>query len=155
VQSFYDWYLPRALKETSSPAWEQAIKYKPNVFDGPLRTALKADLAAQAKAKDEIVGLDFDPFLNSQDPQGKYKVVKVEEKGLKMFATVRCVVNGNTTPHPIIQVEIYHGREGWLLTNFIADNESLLHILAVQAKKRGDPPPRKRPVGPKNSFGGI
>jgi hypothetical protein len=43
-------------------------------FESGLLAALKEDVAAQAAAKGEIVGLDFDPFLNTQDPAESYEV---------------------------------------------------------------------------------
>jgi hypothetical protein len=36
-------------------------------FSPELASKLKEDLAAQEKSPGEIVGLDFDPFLNAQD----------------------------------------------------------------------------------------
>jgi hypothetical protein len=60
--------FPKSLKDGTDTAWNLAIKTKSSVFSPQLALALKEDSAAQAKAEGEIVGLDFDPFLNSQDP---------------------------------------------------------------------------------------
>jgi hypothetical protein len=72
VQKFCDWYVPLALKDGSRPAWIMALSEKPAQFDRELATALKVDAAAQARSPGEITGLDFDPFLASQDPDRKY-----------------------------------------------------------------------------------
>src|SRR5437588_560107 len=72
VQSFYDWYVTEALKDNGGPASDFALRHRGSVFDPELLQQLKEDSEAQAKAKGEIVGLDFDPFLNSQDPGEQY-----------------------------------------------------------------------------------
>ena len=38
-----------------------------------LLQALRVDSEASAHAKDDIVGLDFDPFIGSQDPANRYE----------------------------------------------------------------------------------
>jgi hypothetical protein len=68
VQRFYDWYAPRA----STLNWSDALKSKRSLFDLNLANALRADAEAQAKVSGDIDGLDFDPFLGSQDPETKY-----------------------------------------------------------------------------------
>jgi hypothetical protein len=42
---------------------------------------LKADAAAQKRAEGEIVGIDFDPFVGSQDPADHYEIRKIFLKG--------------------------------------------------------------------------
>jgi hypothetical protein len=61
VQNFYDWY------EKSQSSYLDAINKKPEWFDGPLLAAFRNDAAIQAKSKDEIDGLDYDPFGFGQD----------------------------------------------------------------------------------------
>ena len=68
VQTFYGWYAPMAAKATRGPAFALAIQRKPACFSPQLLQALADDAAAQAKVSDDVVGLDFDPFLYSQDP---------------------------------------------------------------------------------------
>jgi hypothetical protein len=51
-----------------------AMEKQGSQFESGLLAALKEDVAAQAAAKGEIVGLDFDPFLNTQDPAESYEV---------------------------------------------------------------------------------
>src|SRR5579872_3330643 len=62
VQAFYDWYLPVSQKQLKEPASNLAWRQKPAMFAPDLVRALKADADAQARAKGDIVGLDFDPF---------------------------------------------------------------------------------------------
>lgn len=61
VQSFYDWYVKAEIDS------DAALKKKPAYFSPELTKALKADAVAAAKSPGDIVGLDFDPFLNAQD----------------------------------------------------------------------------------------
>jgi FlaG/FlaF family flagellin (archaellin) len=80
VQRFYDWYVPIALKDNAGNPSDRALRYKSHAFSPELLTQLKEDSTAQAKAKGEIVGLDFDPFLNSQHPGERYTAEKVVGK---------------------------------------------------------------------------
>ena len=75
VQAFYDWYVKDGAN--SDAALEKKLAY----FSPQLTEALKADEAAAAKTPDEVVGLDFDPFLNAQDICSPYKVGKVKQAG--------------------------------------------------------------------------
>jgi hypothetical protein len=68
-----------------------AVEQRGDDFNPNLLKALKEDLAASAKSPDEIVGLDFDPFLNSQDPGDKY-------------STGAGTTNGKFTSVPIYRV---------------------------------------------------
>jgi hypothetical protein len=76
VQSFYDWYVKR-------PEFPRALKYRPSAFSPELSRRLREDHEAQVKAPGDIAGLDFDPFLNGQDPGEHYVVGRIELKGKK------------------------------------------------------------------------
>ena len=62
VHSFYDWYIPKALSDSSVPTPELALEKRSSIFGPHLVAALREDYAAQAAYPGEIVGLDFDPF---------------------------------------------------------------------------------------------
>src|SRR5690349_11376036 len=62
VQQYYDWYVPLIQKTRNGPASDVALRRRPEVFNPSLFRALKVDSEASARAKGEIVGLDFDPF---------------------------------------------------------------------------------------------
>src|SRR5689334_6354600 len=79
VQKFYNWYVPIALKTTKEPSSDLAIAKRGSLFDPPLLSALKADAEAARNSPGDIVGLDFDPFLNAQDPSKKYVAGDVSE----------------------------------------------------------------------------
>ena len=73
VQAFYDWYVPLTKKRMNEPTFDVVLQKKPDVFNSDLLQALRVDSEASAHAKDDIVGIDFDPFIGSQDPANRYE----------------------------------------------------------------------------------
>lgn len=137
VQEFYAWYVPLALKDQKQPAFVIALKKKGSLFSPELAQALEADAAAQAKVEGEIVGLDWDPFLNSQDPADRYVTGKVTTKGDRTLVEVHGVPSGkkNATPDVIVELTLRDGR--WLFTNFrSADGNDLLSSLKALRDSR-------------------
>ncbi len=141
VQTFYDWYAPGASKaadENKSFDW----KMRESDFDPTLLRALKEDADAQAKAK-EIVGIDFDPFLSSQDPCAPYKARNVVRKGDRYFVLVdiECKdVMATSKPTVIAELVQNHGR--WTFVNFHYPppiKDDLLNILKALSDLRKQP----------------
>src|SRR5579872_7505605 len=66
AQAFYDWYVPLLQKQSNGPTSDIALRRKAEMFGPNLLRALKLDSAAQARAKGELVGIDFDPFVGGQ-----------------------------------------------------------------------------------------
>jgi hypothetical protein len=91
VQEFYSWYVPVAANSRSGRPSDLALDTRPSAFDPSLARQLKEDSDAQAKVLGEIVGLDFDPFLASQDPCERYEVVNVHTKAESYLVGVRGV----------------------------------------------------------------
>src|SRR6266851_5844884 len=88
VQQFYDWYVSETHKENAMHSWDLALKQKGYAFSPELRRELTEDSEAQAKAVGEIVGLDFDPFLNSQDPSEHFVVGEIRRSNDRYFVEV-------------------------------------------------------------------
>ena len=88
VQDFYSWYVPFTQKPTNGPAFNLALRNKAEVFSPELLRALKLDSEAQARAKGEIDGIDFDPLVGGLDPADHYTVRQVTVKGDRCFAEV-------------------------------------------------------------------
>jgi hypothetical protein len=84
VQGFYGWYFDRLdndeKRHRSESAETDVIRMQPTRLTSPLRRMLQEDAAAQARERDYIVGLDFDPFINAQDWNGRYSVRRVSLK---------------------------------------------------------------------------
>jgi hypothetical protein len=63
----------------------------------------------ESRKKQEVGNLDFDPFLNSQDPDGKYHVTKVDvANGLCRAAIDRAHV----------VAELKQADDSWIFVNF-------------------------------------
>ena len=125
VQKFYDIYVPKALAGQPSPPWRLAVDKMSADFDGELIKALKDDLAAQAKAQEQtqaeggdIVGLDFDPFLDSQDPAKRYEVGSVRQEGADYLVDVYAVASGKRSEQPSVVPELAYQDGHWHFVNF-------------------------------------
>ncbi|HUN89330.1 MAG TPA: hypothetical protein VMU28_11090 [Terriglobales bacterium] len=135
VQGFYDWYLPRASR--SADAYPAVLKSKAQLFSPTLVQALKQDYAASKANPNEVVGLDFDPFLNSQDPSTKFSVSRVKVTGTKCSTEVHGITDGvnNEEVHP----ELSFVNGNWQFVNFRyeqgSDLLSMLKSLKAERQK--------------------
>jgi acetyl esterase/lipase len=114
VRDFYAWYRPAAEK---AGAEEEALRNRAELFTPGLLTALKEDLAASKKNGSEIVGLDFDPFLNSQDPCPRYDVGGARIEGGRALVDVKGDCVGEKTG-PDVTAELAPGPKGWVFSDF-------------------------------------
>ena len=80
-----------------------------------LSSALKEDSDAQAKVSDDIVGIAFDPFLNSQDPCGRYDVGTTRLRAGRYRVAVHAVCDGARDQRPSVVV---HARSAAVLGDF-------------------------------------
>lgn len=137
VQQFYDWYVPIALADSDGPAFVRALKQKGSNFTFELFRALKDDADAQAHAED-IVGLDFDPFLDSQDPCERYEVGDVVHLGNLYKVQVFSVCSGIKGKKPDVIAEVVSKNGSWVFTNFRYPNihSDLFSILRSLRKNR-------------------
>jgi hypothetical protein len=137
VQKFYDWYVPKALAENTVPAFQFAIDDMSAAFDGGLLAALKDDAAAQERSGGEIVGLDFDPFLNSQDPAERYEVGSARQEGTRYLVDVYPVMSGKRSQEPSVVAELAHKNDHWLFVNFrYPGSDDLLTTLGLLKASR-------------------
>lgn len=117
VSRFYSWYVPQALQDRAEPTWHIALQQKRTEFDPQLVRLLQADAAAQDKCED-LVGLDFDPFLNSQDPAQKYDVGEIKQEGSIYIAEIYSVQAGRRSSKPDVSAS-FERRDGrWMFVNF-------------------------------------
>jgi hypothetical protein len=146
VQSFYDWYLSTASrKNLDSPSMDTAIDRKPQFFSAELLRRLKEDSEAQAKTPGEIVGLDFDPFLNSQDSSPRFSAGRVLHKGASYWVDVHGLEarTGKHQEHVIPELIQQNGT--WIFVNFhygsnqFTKDSNLLSILKDLAADRQKP----------------
>lgn len=118
VQRFYDWYVPRAAKPRGRDMVMTAATHGPIAFDGELVRWLRIDSTARARAKDEVDGLDGDPYLNSQDPCASYSAQNAKPAGQSFMVPV--LGKGGCAPHtvPDIIVEIANRGGRWTILEF-------------------------------------
>lgn len=130
VGEFYTWYL--AQGKNGDPL-RVALRRKKTNFSGEVIRRLNEDAAAGAKSPNEIVGLDFDPVLNSQDFAEKYVPGKVTQKGRLFLVEVFSVYSGKRSDVPAVLPELRHEGGRWVFTNFVykhdGKTDDLLRLL--------------------------
>jgi hypothetical protein len=144
VQEFYDWYFDRlnsedGARKNSPTAEQEVLNRKQPVLALSLRQMLREDSEAQAHSND-IVGLDFDPYINAQDWNGKYKVQRAEVKD----ATCRAILYGDDagTQVEMVDPELQNIDGTWIFVNFHYPNaykpvdENLISVLKMLREER-------------------
>lgn len=142
VQGFYDSYALLASKDTAGPSACLALGDNPSLFGRELLSALKDDCEAQARAEGTIVGLDFDPFLASQDPCAHYEVGEVTRVDGRNRVEVYGLCNGERGPRPDVVVELAPASGSWTFVNlhYPKIDDDLLSILRrLRKERRGSP----------------
>jgi len=141
VEEFYRWYVPRAPNDNSI---EMALKFKGASFSRELVRRLKEDSAAQASCA-ELVGLDFDPFLNGQDPAEHYEVGKVRQKVQSYRADIHRLWSGKRIEKPDVSAEFTQYKGHWIFVNFFyPEGGDLLTILRSPRPTCSVPRPNKK-----------
>jgi hypothetical protein len=113
VQDFYDWYVPITIAQDDR--FTVMLRPRKNSFDPKLWQMLAADDEAQSKAH-EIVGLDFDPIVNSQDPSPKFKVHAISIERNRCNAVVYGFAQG--TREERVAPELIYLNNRWIFVNF-------------------------------------
>jgi hypothetical protein len=128
VKDFYDWYVPRALKDDSD--WQQTLKLAHWDLSPQLARLLEDDAAAQAQCK-EIVGIDFDPLLNTQDPSEHYQFGAPKRIGDRYNVEIYRVEENKPADKPDLIAVVARDGDRWYFVNFLfpSENTDLLTIL--------------------------
>ncbi len=141
AQQFYNWYVPFTQKRLHMPAFNMALQRRAEVFSPELLQALRTDAQAQARVKGEIVGLDFDPFVGSQDPADHYEARQPTLNGGKCSVGVwRASPTDRAAklnrPEAVAELKIQNGR--WRFVNFrySIGGPDLLRLLANLREER-------------------
>jgi hypothetical protein len=144
VAQFYQWYVP--LAHDSTDAGMRAVRERSAFFPTSLVAALRADSLASARSPGEVVGLDGDPFLNSQDPCERYAPIGTVQRDTQFFVAVRgsggCA--SHDAPDVTVEVTAVDGRP--VFTNFIYSSkprDNLTSILGDLAGARRSLRPEK------------
>jgi len=116
VQGFYDRYWNHMADKAAAPDFdprnlptvEQLLKQEPAVLSPELAGLLAHEEREMAR-RHEVGNLDFDPFLNSQDPQGRYVVGSVKMDGDRCMAKI---------DKADMVAELKKSGTSWAFTNF-------------------------------------
>ena len=143
AQSFYSWYVPLTKKRLNRHAFEVAIERKATVFAPVLLRALKGDAEAQQKVSDDIVGIDFDPFVGSQDPADHYDTREVTAKADSCQVEVRRNSGRATSAKSAksdVLADLSRRAGRWQFDNFRYPdlNTDLLTVLETLRKQRAE-----------------
>jgi hypothetical protein len=141
VQAFYEWYVPLATSDKlNERASTVAITKRKAVFSPELWAALKDDADAQAHSN-EIVGIDWDPFLNSQDPCEKYDAGRVRKDKDGFLVDIYATCQGQKMENPSITAILSKSNGRWYFTNFVDFDKhiDLMQSLALLKKDREQP----------------
>lgn len=139
VRRFYSWYVPEALKANEAPAWNVALKFRGEVFSVTLFRALKEDSDAQARVSGQVAGLDFDPFLNTQDPCDRYRVGTVAPHGAGFRVAIYGMCSGRRNERPVVIAEVERQRGSWVFADFLYPTirtDLLRTLKALQAERQ-------------------
>jgi hypothetical protein len=132
VQRFYDSYLRQNV-----PDWGRTVRTRRQLFAPALADALQEDSTAQAKATGDVVGIDFDPFLGSQDPGNRFVA-----RGAFPIPTGYRVqvydIESGSRGKPMVLVDIAPKDGSWIITDFRYPQTSseLLSILRSLRQSR-------------------
>jgi hypothetical protein len=129
VADFYTWYVP--LARSTPEADMRAIRERQASFSTGLVEALRADSIARAGSPSEVVGLDGDPFLNSQDPCDRYAPIGASERDGRFF--VEILGSGGCASHTAadVTVEAMPTDHGLVFTNFVYSSKPRADLLST------------------------
>lgn len=132
TRSFYDWYLEKGKHRSV----ESVLLHKKAVLSPTLYKMLDEDRAAQAKSPGEIVGLDFDPFLNAQDVAQKYEVGKASLKGKSYWIDLFGLWNGKKSKKPDLLAELECSTTCVFVNFHYGPDRNLISVLNALKKDR-------------------
>ena len=134
ARSFYDWYTEAGQDRNV----EVVLLLKKDVLAPELYEALKADAEVTSKAEGELVGLDFDPFLNTQEASQPFDAGTAVAKGDSWWVPLT-----DRKSHVLrVTAEVTCAAAGCRIANLhypaqeLPENENLVSILKVLARDR-------------------
>jgi hypothetical protein len=127
VERFYDWYVGQTLAAAKSNSGKgfsfiDGIRRRPDSFSPELKRLLEEDYAASSKCSGEVVGLDWDPFLETQDPGPGYRVgtVKKTASGFRVSLDFHNKQYG-AIRNPIAQADVAFVGGHWMFVDFVEE----------------------------------
>jgi Protein of unknown function (DUF3828) len=157
VQNFYDWYFNElnhpqkqpASTQKGAPVLDEVQRLRPELLSTELHLMLREDAAASAKSPDDIVGLDFDPYINAQDWDQKYQLGDAKQQDGHCRVTLWDHEPGKS--HKAVEPELVPANGNWLFVNFHYFNDKngpdgdLIRVLNALKQERDHPTPTPSP----------
>jgi len=119
VQNFYDMYWNQFANESGDPSasgkaysYDDALRRNPPVLSEELIRLIKKDEDTSKAAGGDIVNLDFDPFLDSNGPVGKYLV----KSASVVNGVCQAAIEGGHGIHEV--AELKKSGSSWQFINF-------------------------------------
>ena len=116
VQDFYGWYGIEANRlDAKDPAWSTVVRMRPTALDSLFLRVLREDIQERENGPEGVIsGIDWDPFLNSQDPCGRYDAGVASQVGNRYLVNVLPVCgDGASAPILTAVLENWNGR--WVI----------------------------------------
>lgn len=117
VQDFYEWYAKRVSSDDTNKSWTDMLRLAHWDLSDHLSKLLEEDAVAQSHCG-EIIGIDFDPFLFTQDPAKEYEVGAIERNGDRYKAKIYRREGGKLKEKPDVVAEIARSGGRWYFVNF-------------------------------------
>lgn len=138
VDAFYAWYVPIAAADSREAPFVTVLRKRRELLTPLLFAALKADNDAQTKAPHDLVGLDADPFLNSQDPCAGYAIGVAMHLARAYLIQVYAVCEGTRAAEPSAVVSVQSDGKRWQIADVFLGNgrDGLMHRLRALAEER-------------------
>jgi hypothetical protein len=138
VQQFYDWYTPIATSRIGHPSEWEVLSVHDRYLHPTLYQFLRDDSVASATHSQTRKVIDFDAFLDSQDPCSAYRVSDVTSEVGYVRVRVTPVCANATQQHwqsarPVIQLVAQAGR--WKIADVLYDRGPSLKALLCQYRK--------------------
>ncbi|HST20434.1 MAG TPA: hypothetical protein VLR90_04925 [Blastocatellia bacterium] len=113
---------------------ERGLRLKRKWLDESLYKLLLEDRKKAAAAKDEVVGLDGDPFTNSQEPPNSFQVGESKQDDKSASVTVKFFWKdkGKVVDQRKVDVKLAKVANAWKITNIISgdsEDDDLVKLL--------------------------
>ena len=129
VKAFYSFHFQHDFDFS-----ERGLKLRRKWLDESLYTLLLEDRKKAAAAKDEVVGLDGDPFTNSQEPPNSFQVVESnhDDRSASVIVELFWKDKGKVVDQRKIKVKLAKVANDWKIENLISgdsEDDDLVKLL--------------------------
>lgn len=149
ARRFYSWYVPAATGKDPKSLLQTSQMRAAVAPD--LLARLQSDSEAQGKeASGDLVGLDFDPFLASQDPCDRYDAGRVTRRGPVFAVEIHGAGGCSSHDGPDLVADVSRHEGSWRFVNFHYPGQvptDLLTLLDRLREDRRKSAPAPRPPG--------